>query len=223
MATATAITDKRARASQLRSETTTLNDELTQASRKLDTARRALGALESKRVKFTEAAAAGNPPKPADVAALNTEISTAQISVDGLAAAVSGKQTALDAIRAQLETLGREIALEDQQEARRARFDALTKQATEAADRISEKLRSLIEEDLVAFDHARDLLVTEFIGGQYSTATGPEVTDARAVINKLKGQFFNGPFLAVTRRLLRAGWTERGDLAFEIKNLRLPR
>ena len=223
-----AIADKRARASQLRSEALTINDELTQASRKLETARRALGSLESKRLKFTEAAADGNPPKPADVATLNTEISTAQISVDGLTTVLNGKQAALDTIRANQETLGREIAIEENQEARRARFEELAKQGHGLVAVINEKIRALIEDDLPALDLVRDSLANEFVnvGGRFNMEQNdPEVSRARGLLHQL-GQmaFMDGSFLAVERRLLRSGeWTERGDIQLPIKNLKRPR
>ncbi len=229
MATATApITDKSARATQLREQSRALNQELNDLRAKLAHASGALAILNDKRQKFVTNAAAGRDPKPGAVAALNVALDEAQIPFDGLTAAVRAKEGQLAQTKSALETLNREIAIEEQQAARSARYQELEKEGRDIAERISVKLRALIEDDLPAFDRVRDSLVAEFInvGGVLNVgAVGPEAQRALSLLGELKGQFFDGPYLAVERRLRRANpsWQERGDLVFEIKNLTPPK
>jgi chromosome segregation ATPase len=180
MATATTITSKAEHASQLRTESAALTKELEQLKEKLEISRRALTVLQEKRQKLTEDAAHGQQPKPGAISALLAEIAEAQIPFEGLTALVNGKQAALEQMRGTLQTLESELARESQQAARQARFNSLQAKGGEVTARISEKLRSLIEVDLVEFDAVRDALTLEFInvGRLNAEQTDPE---ARAI------------------------------------------
>jgi chromosome segregation ATPase len=221
-AIAPAVISKNDQAAQLREKARTLTAELTELRSKLAHASGALAILNDKRQKFVTDAAAGKQPKPGAIATLTAEISDAQIPVEGLTAAVRTKEGQLAQTRSALETLDREIAIEAQHVARNARYQALEKEITDAATLIDDDLRGLIEDHLPAFDAARDALTTEFVG-QFAEVTGPEGRAARELIHRLEAGWRDGSFLRTSRKLLRAGWQERGDIVFEIKNLRPPK
>lgn len=229
MSTATApITDKATRATQLRSEAAALTREVTELKEKLEIAQRTLGVLQEKRQKFTEDAGRGRTLKPGEIAALNVAIDEAMIPVEGLTNAVKSKEAALDTVRDSLATLDYELGIESQRGARQARFDALEKQGIEAAARIAEKLRALIQDDLPTFDVVRTALNTEFVdaGGMLNGGmlTG-EAIPARELIHSLEAGFRDGSYLKVEREMLRAGFIDAGEtgLSFLVKTLRAPR
>jgi chromosome segregation ATPase len=223
MATTATITDKAARASQLRSEAHALTGEIQQLKKKLAEASGALAVLETKRDELAQEIADGKSQKPGALAALHADIATARMPVEVLQKRVSQTQTALDQTRSALESLDREIALDAQRAARQARFDELGQQGRKIATRIGEHLRALLQEDLPAFDAVRDALLHEFVGGRFGADVGPEANVARALIHDFEGSLRDGPFLRIERKLLREGWQPRGDLVFEIKNLQPPK
>jgi DNA repair exonuclease SbcCD ATPase subunit len=226
MATAPSITTKSEQASRLRAKVSSFTTEIEQLQQKLETARRELDRYQSKRDELAEAIADGKPQRSTS-AELHAKIVKAQLPVEALQKRLAEKQSALDHTRTALETLNHEIALEERLAARQARFDALAKQGGYVAMRIAEKLRALLEEDLPAFDAVRDALTREFINvnGQLNAeiAGSPEASLARAVMHELEASFQDGPYLKIERQLLRQGWEPRGDLVFQIKNLRAPK
>jgi hypothetical protein len=218
---------KTEQAEQLRGQVRTLTLELTELRSKLAHASGALAILNDKKQKFTEDATLGQTPKPGAIAALNVQIDEVEIPFNGFSAAVRTKEAALNQTRESLVTLDREIAIEAQQEARRARFDALGKQGHEVTARIAEKIRALVEDDLPALDQVRDSLTRDFVnvGGILNAGpVGPEAQAARALLHEL-GQctFMDGGFLAVERRLLRAGWQPSGSVELTLRSLRPPK
>jgi hypothetical protein len=203
-----------------------LAQELSELRSKLANAAGSLAVLtEQKRVIADEIADGKPPHKPATLAALHAEIAAAELPVTALQRRVSEKEAALASTRDALATLDREIAIEAQQEARRARFDALEKQGRGVTAEVAEMLRVLVEEKLPALATVRDGL-TEFInvGGQLNA--GPADSEgraARALIHELEGQFWDGSVLTVERRLLRAGWQPSGSVELTLRSLRPPR
>jgi chromosome segregation ATPase len=220
-ATAPVVTSKSERASELRTEVQSLTGELQQLRKKLAETAGNLALLEDRRRVMAEEIADGKPQKSSS-AEIHAKIDEAQLPVGVLQKRVNEKQVALDTVRANLETLNREIAIEAQAAARRARFQELEKEINEAAVLIGENIRALVEDDLPRFDAARDALTTEFVG-QFAEVTGPEGRAARELIHRLEAGWRDGSFLRTSRKLLRAGWQERGDIVFEIKNLRPPK
>jgi len=220
MATATvAITDKGARASELRAQVATLTKELAQSKEKLELAQRTLGSLQEKRHKFTEDAAAGKQPKPGAVAALTVEIAEAEIPVEGLTRAVGEKQATLAQVSDSLAGLEREISLEARKTDRIEEVNALAAKGAEISARINAKLAEILEQDFPAFDEVRKSL-RPFTFDLESR----ELADlARSADHAMAGAFMDGSFVAVERRLLRQGWTVKGDISLTIQNLRPPR
>jgi chromosome segregation ATPase len=226
MSTATApIISKKDQAAQLRDQEGALGKEVTQLKEKLERASGALAVLQSKRDDFTKDAVSGRTPKAGAVAALSVAIDEAEIPVEGLSAALGTKQAALDQVSGTLRELEHEISTEAQREARQARLDVLKKQASEAGERIAEKIRTLLEEDLPALDAARNALTVEFIGGRASALVTPEATAARKIIHHVEQIIFDGPELRHARVMARAGWQPCGEagLSFTVQTLRPPR
>jgi len=230
MATAIATPfSKTEQAAALRNEAAILERELSKLRADLGQAQQQLGAAEDKRRKLVEAAARGESVKSTAVAAIEAEIDAAKIGVEAFAPSVASKAARLDAVRAELQAVDHELAIEAQQQRRRERFDVLTKQAHEAADVIAGKIRTLLETDFPAFDQIRDQLRDEFIGGQFSMATGPEPQAARALLHALDRKLRAVDQVpAAERELLRHSdsalpWTVRGDIVLQLRNLNKPK
>jgi len=221
---ATAVINKNDQADQLRGQVRTLTAELTKIRADLAIAAGSLAVLQEKKRVMAEEIADGKTHKPTVIASLHADIEAAELPVSALQRRVTERDGQLAQTRDALATLDREIAIEANQAARRARYQELEKEITDAASVICEDVRLLIEEHLVRFDTARDALTREFIG-QFTQITGPEGRAARELIHRVMQSWMDGSRLAVTRRLLRASpeWKERGDITIEISNLRPPK
>ena len=220
MATATALTSKRDQAIQLRAEAQALDQDVAKLREKLEIAQRALGALQDKRQKFTEDAAAGRDPKPGAIAAVNVAIDEAQIPFDGFTAAVRTKEGQLAQAREALAVLDREISIQANLAARIEEVKALAAKGAGITALINDMLAQ-IERELAALGEVRKSLSPfTFAGAESQELAGL----ARAAIHATGQEaFMDGSFLSAERRLLREGWTVRGDISLTVQNLAPPK
>ena len=159
--------------------------------------------MQSERNALAIAAADGSPQKSRGI---HERIADLEMPVSVLQNRLLEKQSALNQARRTLETLEFEIANEARRAAREARFAELKQQGEQAAARINEKVRSLLTEDLPTLDDVRDSLLREFSG-----------SPSRSLVRELTATLRDGSFLREKRRLLRDGWTVRGDIRLDVQ------
>lgn len=209
MATMARVTSKTEEAAKLRSQVGTLTKEVSEIEGRLQKAQASLSDVQSERNALAIAAADGSPQKSRGI---HERIADLEMPVSVLQNRLLEKQSALNQARRTLETLEFEIANEARRAAREARFAELKQQGEQAAARINEKVRSLLTEDLPTLDDVRDSLIREFSG-----------SPSRSLVRELTATLRDGSFLREERRLLRDGWTVRGDIRLDVQNLRAPK
>jgi chorismate mutase len=202
------------RASEIRIQVVTLGQELAKLREKLDIAQRSLAPLKSKRDALAEELADGKPHKSTVGAEIHAAIATANIPVEVLQKRVSEKEVALDSARDSLASLEREISIEANLAARIGEVKALAGKGAGIAARINEMLAQL-EQELAALGEVRKGLAPfTFAGAESLELAGL----ARAAIHATGQEaFMDGSFLASERRLLREGWTVRGDISLTVQ------
>ena len=196
-----------------------MTNEIADLRGKLDAAQKQLGLFEVQRTKLAERAAEGETPKGS--AELHDKIDAARLPVEVLQGKLATRQRELETAQGQLRDIEHEISIEAAQARREARFSELESAGREAAGRIAEHIRALLEDDLPAFDAVGRALTVEFVG-LLSASHTPEATRARHLIASLIETWQDGSFLRAEHKLRREGWVD-GDLELNIRSLRPPR
>jgi chromosome segregation ATPase len=174
--------------------------------------------LESKRDALAQELADGKPQQKSSVfAELHAAIATAKLPVEVLQKRISDKEAVLASTRDSLASLERDISIETQKAARIEEVKALAAKGAGITARINEMLAQF-EQELAALSEVRKSL-SPFT---FAVAESPELAGmARAAIHATGQEaFMDGSFLAAERRLLREGWTVRGDISLTVQNLR---